>query len=91
MADVQDPNTPAGQALDALVSLALRSENHEAVMPLAAEVRGGLPDPGVPPIQMTVVVYTDGRTRVNYLAEPGWAVATLRHLADTIEAEQEVI
>ena len=86
-----DPADPAARALDELANLALRSESHEAVMPLLQAARGGLPDPGRPPIQMTVVVYTDGRTAVNYLADPRWAVATLRHLADTIEAEQEVI
>lgn len=86
-----DPADPAARALDELANLALRSENHDAVMPLVLAAKGGLPDPGRPPIQMTVVVYTDGRTAVNYLADPEWAVATLRHLADTIQDEQEVI
>lgn len=78
-------------AMDSLVNIALRSENHDAVMPLVREVQGGLPDPGVPMLQMTVAVFADGSTRVNYLASPDWAVATLRHIADSIQAEQEIL
>ena len=79
------------EALDSLTNIALRSESHEAIMPLVRAVQNGLPDPGIPMLQMTVAVFADGSSRVNYLADPQWAVDTLRHLADTIEAETEII
>lgn len=84
-------DTAAQDALDSLTNIALRSESHESVLPLVRVVQNGLPDPGIPMLQMTVAVFADGTSRVNYLADPAWAVDTLRHLADTIEAETEVI
>lgn len=46
----------------------------------------GLPDPGLP-CYMTVAVFMDGNSKVNYICPPPQAVAVLREIADSIEEE----
>jgi len=78
-------------ALQSLRSLALRSENFEAVDPLVDAVRGdSLVDPG-PPIVLTLTVNADWHANSRYLCPPEQAVALLRSIADDIEKAQQTV
>lgn len=82
-------NQAATDALESLVSLALRSESPESIDPLATQVAAEmnrLDDPG-PPIVLVVKMDVDGQSSVRYVGDPEWAVHTLRAIADSIEAE----
>jgi hypothetical protein len=74
--------TNADEALEALRSLALRSESQDSVDELVAQV--GYRHPG-PPIVLVLTTTIDGRSSIQYRGDPAWAVAVLRSVAQGIE------